>query len=71
MKISRSRYEKARRMLAEVTSYQRTVQTWEEAIKRVGNVGDQTVVAIEITEDGRIKIECETPPVRHVEGAGA
>lgn len=71
MKISRSRYEKARRMLAEVASYQRTVQTWEEAMTRVGDVGDQTVVAIEITEDGKIKTECETPLVQRAEGEGA
>ena len=67
MKISRSRYEKAKQMLTKMASYQKTVQAWEEAMTRVGDVGDQTVVAIEITADGKIKTECETPLLQFVE----
>jgi len=71
MKISRSRYEKAKQMVKKMAFYQDTVQAWEEAMRRVGDVGDQTVVAIEITADGKIKIECETPLLQFVESEGA
>ena len=50
--------------------YQKTVEAWEEAMRRVGDVGDQTVVAIEITADGKIKIECETSLLQFMENGG-
>ena len=62
MRISRSRYESAKRKLARVESCRSTVQTWEDAMRTIGsNVDAQRVIAVEINDDGKIKWECETP----------
>ena len=62
MKISRTRYESAKRKLAQLEPCKNTVLTWEKAMRAIGSDVDvQRVVAIEVSDDGRIKWECETP----------
>ena len=60
MRITRSRYESARKKLVKMTAYQKIKDDWEDAMKDLGDVGDQRVVAIELTKDGTIKAEFET-----------
>ena len=62
MRISRSRYETAKRKLAKMQSVQQVVKIWEDAMRAIGaHVDAERVVAVEIQDDGRIKWECETP----------
>jgi len=67
MKIGRSRYEYAKKMVAKMESYQETVEAWERALRQIGNLGNQTVLSVEITDDGTIKTECEVPCLDTVE----
>ena len=62
MRISRTRYESAKRKLSRLESCREIVQAWEKAMRAIGsNVDIQRVVAIEISNDGKVKWECETP----------
>ena len=61
MKMTLEQVEKARKGLQKAKAYQETVKTWQDALKKIGDTGNQKVVAITINkDDGRImKIECE------------
>lgn len=59
MRITRKAYEKARQVVAEAREQEKTVKIWEEALKRLGDIGNQELVAITVTDDGAVRTECE------------
>ena len=62
MRISRSRYESAKRKLAKMESLKQVVETWEDAMRAINaHVDAEKVLALEIHDNGKIKWECETP----------
>ncbi len=58
MRLSLKKYEAAKKEIAKLRIHQKTVTDWEEAIKKVGDVGNQRVVSI-CFEDGKLITECE------------
>lgn len=59
MRITRKAYEKACQVVAEARAQEKTVKIWEEALNRLGDIGNQQLVAITITDDGAVRTECE------------
>jgi hypothetical protein len=59
MRITRKRYEKALKSVEAARAEMKLVKTWDDAIKRLGDVGNQQVIAVTISEDGSVRTECE------------
>jgi hypothetical protein len=59
MRITRKNYEKARRALEEAKEQTHIVRTWEEAVHKLGVLGNQQLVAITVNSDGSVRTECE------------
>ena len=59
MKMTLEQFEKAQKGLLKAKAHQETVKTWQDALKKIGNVGNQKVVAITI-KDGKITTQCES-----------
>jgi hypothetical protein len=59
MKLTRKRYEKALKAVEAAREDLKLVKIWDEAMKRVGHVGNQQVVAITVNGDGSVRTECE------------
>ena len=70
MRISKSRYESAKRRLAKMEPLQQTVRTWEEAMQSIGDVDSQRVVAIEVDDEGTIRWEGKTKLMRIMKEGG-
>jgi len=58
MRLTVKAYEKAKKIVADAKAQQHVIKTWEESLKKLGNTGNQRVVAI-TTKDGKITTECE------------
>ena len=58
MRLSLKKYEAAKEQISKLRIHQKTVTDWEEAMKQVGDVGNQRVVSICI-QDGKVTTECE------------
>ena len=65
VRITRKSYDRARTVVEQAREQIKVVKAWEEAVRRLGNLGSQQLVAITVNEDGSIKTECEL-----VDGAG-
>ena len=59
MRITRKNYEKARKTVEAAREQMKLVKLWDEALKRVGDLGNQQLVAITVSDDGSIRTECE------------
>lgn len=59
MRITRKTYEKARTVVEKAREQIKLVKAWEDALRRVGNIGNQELVAITVSEDGIVRTECE------------
>ena len=60
MRITRKSYERAKSAVEAARGQLAVVKTWEDVVRRFGNLGDrQQLVAIVVEEDGSIKAECE------------
>jgi hypothetical protein len=59
MRITRKTYEKARTVVEKAREQIKLVKAWEDAIRRLGNIGNQELVAITVSEGGVVKTECE------------
>lgn len=59
MRITCKSYEKARTVVAEARQQIQVVKAWEDAVRQIGNLGNQQLVAITLNKDGSIKTECE------------
>jgi hypothetical protein len=59
MRITRKSYEKARTVVAEARQQIQVVKAWEDAVRQLGGLGNQRLVAITLNGDGSIKTECE------------
>ena len=58
MKLTRKKYEQAKKIVADAKSQQEVIKTWDEAMKKLGDLGNQRVIAMTI-KDGKITTECE------------
>lgn len=58
MRLTLKKYEQAKKSVEEAKAHLKTIKTWGEAVKKIGHVGNQKIVAITI-KDGRITTECE------------
>ena len=58
MKLTLKKYKAAKEALVEMKVHQKTIKEWEEAMAKVGDVGNQRVTMIK-EENGKITIECE------------
>jgi hypothetical protein len=58
-KYTRSMFDRARKAIAEVPVHEETIHTWEKAMEQIGEVDEKRVVAIEVGEGGKIKVELE------------
>jgi hypothetical protein len=59
MRITRKSYERARAAVEEAREQIKLVKAWEDALRRLGNLGNQQLVAVTVSEDGSLKTECE------------
>lgn len=59
MRITRKSYEKAVAVVAAARDQLKLVKTWEDAVRQLGNLGNQQLVALTVNKDGTIKTECE------------
>lgn len=62
MRITRKSYEKALKQVEAAREQTRLVRIWDEAVKRLGDIGNQQLVAITVGEDGTVRTECELAP---------
>lgn len=58
MRLTLRSYEKAKKIVAEAKSQHEVIKAWEDAIRKLGDLGNQRVIAMTI-KDGRITTECE------------
>lgn len=59
MRITRKQYDKAKVAVESAREQMKLVTVWNEALKRVRNLGNQQLVAITVNDDGSIRTECE------------
>lgn len=59
MRVTRKQYDKAKLAVKAASEQMKLVKAWDEALKRVGNLGNQQLVAITLNDDGSIRTECE------------
>ena len=59
MRITRKTYEKACESVEAAREQLKVVKLWDEAVKRLGDLGNQQLVAITVNDDGGIRTECE------------
>ncbi len=75
MRLTRKNYENAKKILEKAKAHLPTVKKWEEAMKQIGDVGNQRIIAIKFNDkDGSITTECEmvkTPELKVANPKGA
>jgi len=59
MRITRKAYEKARAAVEDAREQLKLMKAWEDALRRVGNLGNQHLVAVTVGDDGSVRTECE------------
>ena len=59
MRITVKNYEKARKTVERAHEQMKLVEAWDEAVKKLGDLGNQRLVAITIGDDGSVRTECE------------
>ena len=58
MRLTLKEYEKAKKAVEDAKAHREVVKTWDDAMKKIGPVGNQKVLAISI-KDGKITTKCE------------
>ena len=58
MRINRTRYTNAKKQLRKLLKYRRVVEAWDNAVNDCPF--REHVTAVDISEDGVVKLECET-----------
>ncbi len=75
MRLTRKKYEYAKKIVERAKAQLQTVKKWEDAMKQIGDVGNQRIVAIKFDDkDGPITTECEmvkTPELKVANPKGA
>jgi hypothetical protein len=59
MRMTRKSYERARAIVENAREQIKLVRAWEEAMRRIGNLNSQELVAITVHKDGSLKTECK------------
>jgi hypothetical protein len=63
-KYTRAMVLRAKKALGEVPMHQETLRTWKAAMQQIGEVDQCRVVAIEVAEDGSVRVELAPASVR-------
>lgn len=58
-RLTRKEYDTAKRAVKRLAAYQKKVETWEAAVHRLGDYGDQVIMAIKFDKDGNPVAECQ------------
>lgn len=58
MRLTLEQYEKAKKAVEDAKAHQKVIKDWDDAMKKIGQVGNQKVVSIWI-KDGKITTKCE------------
>jgi hypothetical protein len=56
-KYTRAMVRRAKKALGEVPTHQETLRMWQTAMEQIGEVDQRRVVAIEVAEDGNVRVE--------------
>jgi hypothetical protein len=56
-KYTRAMYHRAKKALSEVPIHEETLRVWAEAVEQIGIDDEERVMALEVTDDGGIKVE--------------
>jgi hypothetical protein len=56
-KYTRAMYVRAKKALSEVSIHEETLRVWTTAVEQIGIDDEERVVALEVTDDGGIKVE--------------
>lgn len=59
MRVTRKSYEKARAAVLDAREQMKVVKAWEDALRQLGNLGNQQLVALTVNDDGSMRTECE------------
>ena len=60
MRLTRRKYENSKKVVEKAKAHLQTVKKWEEAMKQVGDVGNQRIIAIKFNDkNGSMTTECE------------
>lgn len=62
MRITLKNYEKARKIVEQAKEQRKVVDTWNDALKQIGDLGNQKLVAIQIDGNGEIHTQCKLQP---------
>jgi hypothetical protein len=57
MRITRTRYESAKKRLAKMEALLNVTRRWEQTMREMGDTAAANVVAIETTKDNTVKVE--------------
>lgn len=59
MRLTLKKYEQAKEAVEKAKAHLKVIKAWDEAMKKLGNLGNQRVIAMKISADGKITTECE------------
>lgn len=71
MRITFKNYEKARSAVEAAREQLKLVKLWDDAVKQVGDLRNQRIVAITVNDDGTIRTECELTPAQPQASGGS
>ena len=57
MRITQKNYEKARKIVEQAKEQVKVVHAWNEAVKKLGNLGSQKIVAVTVGDDSVVRAE--------------
>lgn len=69
MRMTRKSYERAKVAVEEARQQIKIVKAWEDAVRRLGSLGNLQLVAITVNEDGSLRTECEVPQTQELVSA--
>ncbi len=58
-KYTRSMFHRAEKAIAEMAIHEETIRVWTKALEEIGKVDEKRVLALEVAEDGNVKVEFE------------
>jgi hypothetical protein len=60
MRLTLKKYEQAKKAVEEAKVHQKVIKTWDEAVKKIGNLGNQRLVAVNFDDEGNVlTTECD------------
>ena len=66
-RYTRSMFHRAEKAMAEMAIHEETIRVWTRTMKEIGEANEKRVLAFEVTEDGKVKVEFEPFSHEHSE----